>query len=305
MSYFQGFNTATRFGRNVIGFRQNSPLTDDQIRRYAPSVFAEDKHDSRSARYTFIPTSAVLTGLRREGFEVFSVMQSRSRVEGKENFTKHMLRLRRADQTLTHVGQELAEIALVNSHDGTSSYELIAGYLRLACMNGLMVASSVLESVKIAHKGDIVNNVIEGAFTVIDNFERADASRDGMKALTLDTDEQRLFARAALVTRFGTDEERTDPETGRVAPIPVTVDQALRPRRAEDRANDLWTTFNRLQETTVAGGVRHAQLSQTGRRGTTRAVTGISQNVALNRALWELAEGMKTLKTGGAINVAA
>jgi hypothetical protein len=37
----------------------------------------------------------------------------------------------------------------------------------------------------------------------------------------------------------------------------------------------------------------------------TRAVNGITQNVALNRALWQIAEGMRTLKTGGQIALAA
>jgi len=36
--------------------------------------------------------------------------------------------------------------------------------------------------------------------------------------------------------------------------------------------------------------------SQNGRRATTRAVTGIDQNVKLNRALWVLAEAMRKLK---------
>ena len=70
---------ATRFGRNVNTLRTNQPLSDDQIRAVAPSIFAEDKHASRSERYTYIPTVDVLTGLRREGFEPFMVAQSRVR----------------------------------------------------------------------------------------------------------------------------------------------------------------------------------------------------------------------------------
>jgi hypothetical protein len=40
--------------------RSASPLSDDQIRTVAPSIFAIDKHDSRSDRYTYIPTIDVL-----------------------------------------------------------------------------------------------------------------------------------------------------------------------------------------------------------------------------------------------------
>jgi hypothetical protein len=293
----------SRFGKNRTEFRANRPLSNDEMMRAAPSIFANAAHESRSARYTYVPTVAVLDGLRREGFEPFMVAQSRSRIEGKAEFTKHMIRMRRADLIAT--SGEAPEIILVNSHDGTSAYQLIAGMIRFACANGLVCASSLIEDVRVAHKGDIVRDVIEGAFSVVSGFDQVRAATDSMKALTLSSDEQRVFASAALTARFGTVEERTDTETGRVTPIPVTVERALSVRRIEDRSNDLWTTFNRLQETTVRGGDRHAQLSAQGRRGRTRAVTGISQNVALNRALWELAEGMRAIKEGGSIQVAA
>ena len=87
---------ATRFGRNTIAMRSESPLAEDQMRRAAPSIFAAGKHDSRSERYTYIPTIDVLRGLRKEGFEPFMVAQGQSRVEGKAEFTKHMIRMRHA-----------------------------------------------------------------------------------------------------------------------------------------------------------------------------------------------------------------
>ena len=74
--------------------RADVPLSEDQMRAAAPSVFAEGKHASRSERYTYIPTIEVLRGLRKEGFEPFMVAQGASRIEGKAEFTKHMVRMR-------------------------------------------------------------------------------------------------------------------------------------------------------------------------------------------------------------------
>ncbi len=37
---------ASKFGYNAPIVRSNTPLSDDQIRRVAPSIFATDKHDS-------------------------------------------------------------------------------------------------------------------------------------------------------------------------------------------------------------------------------------------------------------------
>lgn len=69
---------AARFGQNTFVIRSETPLAEDQMRRAAPSIFAEGKHGSRSERYTYIPTIDVLRGLRKEGFEPFMVAQGES-----------------------------------------------------------------------------------------------------------------------------------------------------------------------------------------------------------------------------------
>jgi len=118
-----------RFARNTFVVRSETPLADEQMRRAAPSIFAEGKHGSRSERYTYIPTIEVLRGLRKEGFEPFMVAQSKSRIEGKTEFTKHMIRMRHAGQVTNK--PEANEIILINSHDGASSYQMLAGAFRL------------------------------------------------------------------------------------------------------------------------------------------------------------------------------
>ena len=92
-----------RYGRssNQAGFRSSTPLTNDEIARYAPSVLASDAHESRGDRYAFIPTIHVLDRLRREGFQPFEVRQTNCRDDGKRAFTKHMVRLRHPDAPAT------------------------------------------------------------------------------------------------------------------------------------------------------------------------------------------------------------
>ena len=52
---------------------------------------------------------------------------------GRREYSKHMLRLRREG----HInGQEVPEIILLNSHDGSSSYQMIPGIFRFVCTNG-------------------------------------------------------------------------------------------------------------------------------------------------------------------------
>ena len=110
----------------------HEPLTNEQLYRFAPSIFAQEKHGSRSDKYTYIPTIEVVNGLRKEGFQPFWAVQSRSRDENKRNFTKHMIRLRHENQI---ADREVCEIVLINSHDGTSSYQMMCGIFRLVCQD--------------------------------------------------------------------------------------------------------------------------------------------------------------------------
>src|SRR5689334_21231394 len=119
---------ATRFARHTRVLRSATPLTDEQMRQVAPSIFAQGKHISRSDKYTYIPTSEVLHSLQAEGFQPFMVAQGTTRIEGKAEFTKHLIRLRHADQLPTRL--EVNEIILINSHDGASSYQMLAGMFR-------------------------------------------------------------------------------------------------------------------------------------------------------------------------------
>ena len=115
---------ASKFARHATTIRSDLPLGDEQIRSVAPSIFAPAKHASRSERYTYIPTIDILQGLRKEGFQPFMVCQSRTRDDAKREHTKHMVRLRHAD----HIARnEANEIILLNSHDGSSSYQMLAG----------------------------------------------------------------------------------------------------------------------------------------------------------------------------------
>lgn len=270
---------ASRFANHSPALRSDYPLSDDQIRRVAPSIFADSPHESRSERYSYIPTATVLTELRKEGFQPFMVCQTRVRNERRREHTKHLLRLRHASQIN---GAEANEIVLLNSHDGTSSYQMLAGKFRFVCANGL-VWGDTMSDVRIRHKGDIVDNVIEGAFRVLEDFELVDSQIDGMKSLTLSEGAQLAFARSALALKYDTD----------IAPAPVTERQILAPKRAADQGSDIWSTFNRVQEHMIDGGLRGR--NATGRRMETRPVTGIDQNIKLNRALWVLAEEMRKL----------
>nr|WP_009960118.1 DUF932 domain-containing protein [Verrucomicrobium spinosum] len=261
-------------------------MTLGQIQAAAPSIFADSAHESRSNRYTHIPTSEVLTRLMAEDFQVHAVMQGGSRDEQKRGFTKHLLRLRHASQALT-VGGTHNEIVLLNSHDGTSSYRLMAGVFRLVCGNGMVVAENSVADVRISHKGNVSDLVLDGCVEVLNRLPEVSESVRQMSDLRLTSEEQALFASSALIAKYGDE------------PAPVTATQLLNVRRRDDAPSNLWNTLNTVQENVIRGGISYIQRDDQGRRVArrqTREVRGIDQNTNLNRALWALAEGMKQLK---------
>lgn len=267
---------ASRFGR-VNQVRRDRPLTHEELMQFVPSVFSEDKHESRSERYTYIPTITLLDNLQREGFRPFFACQTRVRDESKREHTKHMLRLRREGQI---TGKQVPEIILLNSHDGSSSYQMLPGLFRAVCSNGLVCGESFGE-VRVPHKGNVVERVIEGAYEVLGIFDRVEEKRDAMQSLMLPPPAQQALAKAAMTYRFGEEYQ------------PVTESQLLAPRRWQDESGDLWTTYQRIQENLIKGGLygRNAK----GGRTHTRAIKGIDGDVKLNRALWVMAENMLQL----------
>lgn len=269
---------------NHRSFSSATALTESQMMAHAPSIFATDSHYSRSDRFSTIPTIEIVRGMEKEGFRPYSVGQCISRDESRQNFTKHMVRFRHAE--IGMVNGSLFEVVLVNGNDGSAAYRLEAGVFRIACLNGLLVKSDDMGSLKVRHTGDVMHKVIEGSYKVL---ERAEETMDATRRWTgigLTERQQRAFANGALVERFGEIEnEPGHPNTG------VTVAQILAPRRYDDVGNDLWRTFNRVQENVMKGGLTSTRLDSNNRlrRSTTREIQGIDQNVKLNGGLWAMA----------------
>lgn len=56
------------------------------------------------------------------------------------------------------------DCVIVNSHDGTSAYQMFAGVLRFVCTNS-MIAGERFEEVRVPHKGGIQDQIIDGGRT--------------------------------------------------------------------------------------------------------------------------------------------
>lgn len=254
-------------------------LTHDDIRRTAPSVFAASPFRTMSARYKFVPTIEVVDMLADQGYRPMTAIQGKSRIEGKEEFTKHMVRFRH-DSHLGQlaIGDEFPELILTNSHDGTSAYKFASGVYRLVCLNGLVVNSQDHGQISLKHSGgdDFHQRVIDVTYEVMDEAPKTMRQVQSWKEIETTAPERIAFANAAATLRDGD-----------LIPGP---DRVLATRRAADRQDtNLWTTTNVVQENLIRGGIR-ATNRETGRRTNTREVKGVTENLRLNRAIWQLTE---------------
>jgi hypothetical protein len=275
-------------------FDSAHPLSDDELMKCAPSIFANTAHESRSMRFQPIPTIAILNALRGEGFFPVAAQQSTSRDENKRAYTKHVVRLRRFGNTeLYKVGDSIFEMLLKNANDGTSLYELFAGIFKIACMNSLVIRTHTIDTIKIRHLGkeNIAHQVIEGTYKVLETSEKVLDAPRSWSQIQLQPEEKLLLAKAAHTVRFSEVDEISSP---------IKPHQLLIHNRREDEGNDLWTTFNVIQEHCLKGGdqgYRQTGSSRTGvRRITTRPIKNIDHNLRLNQALWMIAESFATNK---------
>lgn len=275
MSYFNSRN-------------QQRVLSNDELHSIAPSLFAQSASADRSERYRFVPTIDVLDALRSEGFQPVSVKESRSMTDEGKPFVKHHVRLRREQDLgikLTDFDTVLPEIALTNSHNGTSGFILDAALHRLVCSNGLIAAQSQ-GSLRFRHSGsdDLAGRIIEGAYEIVEDFPLLADSVKEWSGIELNRDQQMAFAAAAIPLRFEADEDGN---------YPVSPSQILVPKRFGDHRKDLFTTFNITQEHLIRGGVRTG--IKNGRRMTSRKITSVDTDMKLNKALWTLASEMSKL----------
>jgi hypothetical protein len=248
-------------------------LSPQVLRERVPAAFAPTAHERTGAAYTFISTERVLAALASAGFVPMGARQA-ARARSPLH-ARHLIRLRRRVETIA-LRDAIPEILFLNSHDGTSAYQLRVGLYRVVCTNGLIVSAGVFPTWRVRHRGDVVADVVQAALEISERFDLLAGAVDRMERTHLDRLQQLNFAAEAVALRFPKDPPGT-----------VEPSRFLVARRAEDVGDDLWRTFNVLQENLLQGGIPRRSASN--RLSRTRRITAIREDVRLNSALWELA----------------
>ena len=249
-------------------------LEGEVLQARVPAAFAESPSEHLRSTYTFIPTARIVSALHDVGFLAVDARQSGSRKRSPIH-ARHLLRLRRRFETV-ELGDAIPELVLLNSHDGTSAYQLRVGLYRPVCRNGLMVAIGTFAALYVPHRGDVLERVVVGALQMSERFSELQSVVARMQQTVLPTEQLDEFLRRAVALRYGDE-----------VPSGLAVQRLLMPKREEDVGDDVWVVFNVVQEWMLGGGV--PRVAASGRRSLTRGIRAIREDVRLNTGLWEIA----------------
>lgn len=258
-----------------------SALTTGQLQEKAPSIYAKKAAITMSENYTFVPTHQAIETLKKIGLVPVDASQRKSK--GDPTTARHLVRFAFLKEMLkTHKpGDWMTELVLVNSHNGRSAFKMYYGLFLFLCGNGLIVPEATVGMVR-RHIGDVeeildeVDNLLNQGGSVIKIVKN-------MRNAKLTDPQRHTFAEKALALRYA--EEDGDKVIVNTTILP---DQLLLPRRIEDKGNDLWRTFNVVQENLINGGLQGK--SAQGRVTRTRQLHDVRKLVSVNTDLWGLAQ---------------
>ena len=252
-------------------------LSQDEIKRSAPSVFTKTAFDSLSSKYTHIPTSQVIEDMAKLNFFVTECKEIKARK--RVGFQKHLLIFRNPDLVINGEDGDVVHptILISNSHDGSSSFIFQSGLFRAICSNGLVISTQDFDKLKIRHMNYTFEELQDKIKFMVEQLPLTVESMNKMKSTQLNEDQARDLAKRSLTARFDEDE---------IDALNIDLDALLNPIRPEDKANDLFTVFNRIQEKILGGDFSY--MSGTKIRKA-RKVKNFQQDIKINAHLYAVA----------------
>lgn len=236
----------------------------NSLRERVPAIFTKTPSPKVSDRYSFADSEYYLQKFIDADWFIHSARQV-----SKSEYAPHQVILRNND--IATVGDLLPQLIFTNSHNGIKKMTMDTGIYRLVCSNGLVVPTSITQSLSIKHidLGDsttdtIVNSFYEKVPIIMNNIDR-------MRNKILTNDEIDNFTYNALQIRF-------------TNAVGININDVVKPLRLEDNSDDLWTVFNVVQEKLIRGGI------QLPSKRHSRPINNFVNDNNINTKLWELAE---------------
>lgn len=251
------------------------PLTDEELKTKVPAAFSTKAASSTSAKYRFVSTIDVINALKKMGFNAVDARQKHLR-QGPIHFQKHYITFVHPDHVLMNENgliEEILQIHIINSHNGTSLLSLNVSLYRLVCENGMLGLGKNFVDLTLRHMGFDEAELNKKIQSVLSSVPQLEKLVKDMKRKELSEEVKKKLAKEMAVARFG--EERTKK---------IDLDKLLTPLRPEDAGNGLWNVFNLVQEKLIRGG----EYNESGKK--VRAYTNFELQMGLNESIFKVAE---------------
>ena len=241
------------------------------LQQLVPAAFNNTPSEEVSPKYQFISTEEIMGTFQENNWFPTKVSQVRSRKNPL--VAKHLVRFRNPDINLS-VNGLFPEIVMINSHNRTTSFKLLAGLFRMVCENGMIIADSTFQTVKTRHSSLAPEIIASGIEEIVEIVPKISEKTEQMIELKMNKVDQLQLASNVVEAVW------TNPK---IRPLEPT--QLLELRRNEDKEPNLWNTYNTIQENIIKGGL--IGKTTTNRSRKQRAITNIDKDVKINQILWE------------------
>ncbi len=268
-------------------------LTKEEIAKQAPVVLAEGPTAEVSDQYTFASTETVIDDLSELGWYPNEVSQRKSRKKST-SFSPHMVKLFNPDLKINkdEGGEEnisYPQIILKNRHDGLGKFQFMSGIYRLVCSNGMVIATQKFGEVRIAHRGYSFDEMRDIVRTRTEAIQEQIEVMNDMQVRMLDQTEREELAMRSIILRSNTQAGTKEAKELIKRVDKVTLKELLSPEREADRGNDLWNTFQVVQEK-ITKGLFHMPLGAQAKVRKVREINSFEKDLEFNKELFTTAK---------------
>jgi len=282
ISYIYGFERFERLQISKIKVMINLQSTEfkslNELRVSTPSIFTPKGSAGTSDKYTHIPTDRIIRDMELLGWGVVDAKEVKARKN--VGYQKHLVVFRNPEVSIAGLDGDTVfpQILLTNSHDGKNAFNFTAGLFRMICENGLVISTEQFSDFKIRHMGYDFESLQVTIRDMIERLPLTVESINSMKSLQLEEEEILSLAKSLLEIRLEGTDNKIDENS---------IENVLEINRDEDRGNDLWVVFNRIQENIMGGKFQYSTLR--GKVRQSRKIKNFKQDIDMNKKLFSKA----------------
>jgi hypothetical protein len=185
----------------------------------------------------YIPTIDIVQKLQKEGWMINGVDEQRNRKTRK--ITNNYVQMTHPDFAVKNSkgkDEAYSSITVQNSCSGNQPLQMSLGAYRMVCSNGHIRFDEHAEYEKIKHTEINFLNLDRFIYNIDTKAQKLITELNEWKKQDMTLEQMQGLAYKAARLRFNESDENFNP-----------ID-LLRVNRTEDKGNDIWTVFNRIQE---------------------------------------------------------